>query len=132
RLGLNYVRGLNTATGRRIEQQRKDKPFTSLRDLVRRVPELQKYEIAALSELGALNSVPKHKSDRHRRGALWQAELALQPVGELLERAANDTTASPLRPMTPAQRTQSDFSNSGLTIGNHPMTYYRERMRGIV
>ena len=31
--------------------------------------------------------------------------------------------------MTPGQRTYADFSNSGLTIGKHPMSYYRERMR---
>ena len=129
RLGLNYVRGLRTATAHKIEQERNDRRFTSLRDLVCRVPELQKDEIAALAELGALNSLPKHKSDRHRRGALWQAELALQPVGELLEPAADDSMASPLEPMTPGQRTHSDFSNSGLTIGKHPMTYYREQMR---
>ncbi len=97
--------------------------------MVRRVPELQKDEIAALAELGALNALPKEKADRHRRGALWQAELALQPVGELLEPATDDSTISPLQPMTPGQRTYADFSNSGLTIGKHPMSYYRERMR---
>jgi error-prone DNA polymerase len=31
--------------------------------------------------------------------------------------------------MTPGQRTYADFSNSGLTIGKHPMSYYRDRMR---
>jgi len=129
RLGLNYVRGLSTATARQIEQERKRNPYISLRDLVCRVPELQKDELAALSELGALNSLPKHKSDRHRRGALWQSELALQPVGELLEPAAEEGAPSPLALMTPGQRTQADFSNSGLTIGKHPMSYYRERMR---
>ncbi|MGI8958594.1 MAG: error-prone DNA polymerase [Bryobacteraceae bacterium] len=128
RLGLNYVRGLSTATARKMEEERKQSPFNSLRNLVCRVPELQKDEISALAELGALNSLPKHKSDQHRRGALWQAELALQPVGELLE-PADDSTASPLDPMTPGQRTHSDFSNSGLTIGKHPMAYYREQMR---
>jgi len=129
RLGLNYVRGLNSATAKKIEQQRKGKPFTSLRDLVRRVPELQKDEISALAELGALNALPKDKADRHRRGALWQGELALQPVGELLETAAEDNSISPLEPMTPGQRTYADFSNSGLSIGKHPMSYYRERLR---
>ncbi|MBV9766286.1 MAG: error-prone DNA polymerase, partial [Acidobacteriaceae bacterium] len=129
RLGLNYVRGLNSATARKIEQERKQTPFASLRDLVRRVPELQKDEVAALSELGALNALPKEKSDRHRRGALWQAELALQPVGELLEPAAHDGTASPLALMTPGQRTYADFDNSGLSIGKHPMAYYRDRVR---
>jgi error-prone DNA polymerase len=129
RLGFNYVRGLSGATARKIEQERKQQPFSSLRDLVRRVPELQKDEIAALAELGALNALPKEKSDRHRRGALWQTELALQPVGELLEAAADDGTASPLKPMTDGQRTCADFSNSGLTIGKHPMSHYRNLMR---
>jgi len=129
RLGLKYVRGLNTATARAIEEQRKEKPFTSLRDLVCRVPQLQKDELAALAELGALNALPKPKSDRHRRGALWQAELALQPVGELLEPAADDNTPSPLAAMTPPQRTVADFANSGVSIGKHPMAYHRARMR---
>ncbi len=129
RLGLNYVTGLTASTARKIEAERKQYPFSSLRDLVRRVPELQKDEISTLAELGALNALPKEKVDRHRRGALWQAELALQPAGELFESVAQDGTASPLPPMTPGQRTYADFSNSGLSIGKHPMSYYRERMR---
>ncbi len=129
RLGLNYVCGLNSATARKIEEERRQKPFMSLRDLIRRVPELQKDEISSLSEFGALNALPKDKADRHRRGALWQAELALKPVGELLECAADDSTVSPLQPMTPGQRTYADFDNSGLTIGQHPMAYYRKRMQ---
>jgi error-prone DNA polymerase len=131
RLGLNYVRGLNSVNARKIEQERRHYPFASLRDLVRRVPELQKDEISALAELGALNALPKEKSDRHRRGALWQAELALQPAGDLLEAAVDDGEASPLKAMTDGQRTYADFSNSGLTIGKHPMAHYREHMRKI-
>ncbi len=129
RLGLNYVRGLSSATARKIEHERKQQPFASLRDLVCRVPELQKDEIATLAELGALNCLPKHRSDRHRRGALWQAELALQPVGELLEAAVDDSVPSPLEPMTTGQRTFADFSNSGVTIGVHPMAHFRSRMQ---
>ena len=111
-----------------IERERKIRPFHSLRDLVRRVPELQKDELAALGELGALNALPEHPEDRHRRGSLWQAELALQPVGDLLERAAVDGEASPLAPMTDGQRTNADFRNSGLTIGKHPMAFHRAQM----
>jgi error-prone DNA polymerase len=129
RLGFNYVSGLSGTTARLIEAERKRAPFLSLRDLVRRVPELQKDEISALAELGALNALPKHKLDRHRRGALWQAELALQPVGELLEPAAEEGTTAPLPPMTPGQRTYADFNNSGVSIGKHPMAFHRERMR---
>jgi len=131
RLGLNYVRGLTSATAQHIEAERRLAPFTSMRDLVRRIPELQKNEIAALAEFGALNALPKEKSDRHRRGALWQSQLALQPVGELLEPATDDGIASPLTPMTDPQRTYADFSNSGLTIGRHPMTHHREQVRAL-
>ena len=131
RLGLNYVRGLTSATAKHIEAERRMAPFSSMRDLVRRVPELQTSELAALAELGALNALPKEKLDRHRRGALWQSQLALQPVGELLEAATDDGVASPLAPMTDSQRTYADFSNSGLTIGKHPMAHYREQMRAL-
>jgi error-prone DNA polymerase len=131
RLGLNYVKGLHASTAQRIVDERKKRLFSSLRDLVRRVPQLQKDEIAALAELGALNSLPKEEADQHRRGAMWQAELALRPVAELLEPAAEDGVVSPLAPMTPAQRTYSDFKNSGVSIGLHPMAYHRERMRSM-
>jgi error-prone DNA polymerase len=131
RLGLNYVKGVNQATAKKIEQERKERPFVSMSDLTCRVPELQKDEITALAELGALNSLPKRKSDRHRRGTLWQAELAFRPVGELLKPAVDDGVASPLIPLTPEQRTFADFSNSGLSIGVHPMTYFRERVRAM-
>ncbi len=131
RLGFNYVRGLTSATAQRMEAERRVAPFSSMRDLVRRIPELQKNEMAALAELGALNALPKEKADRQRRGALWQSQLALQPVGELLEGAADDGTPSPLSPMTDRQRTFADFSNSGITIGKHPMAHHREQMRNL-
>ncbi len=131
RLGFNYVRGLTSATAQHMEAERRMAPFSSMRDLVRRIPELQKNEIAALAELGALNALPKEKADRQRRGALWQAQLALQPVGELLEGAADDGVASPLAPMTGRQRTFADFLNSGVTIGKHPMAHHREQMRNL-
>jgi error-prone DNA polymerase len=131
RLGFNYVRGLTSATAQHIEAERRNAPFASMRDLVRRIPELQKNELAALAELGALNALPKDKGDRQRRGALWQSQLALQPVGELLEDAADDGVASPLSPMTDRQRTYADFSNSGVTIGKHPMAHHREQMRAL-
>ncbi len=128
RLGMNYVRGLSKKTAHRIAAEREQKPFLSLRDLVLRVPELQRDEISILAELGALNALPKQAEDAHRRGALWQAELALRPAGELFEAIAEDSAPSPLSPMTPAQRTVADFSNSGISIGKHPMAFHRERL----
>jgi error-prone DNA polymerase len=129
RLGLNYVRGLHSEAAKKIAAESLVAPFVSMRDLVTRVPQLQKDEIASLAELGALNGLPKEKSDRQRRGALWQAQLALQPVGELLEAVAGDGTVSPLIPMNETQRTFADFANSGVSIGKHPMSYHRERLQ---
>jgi error-prone DNA polymerase len=131
RLGFNYVRGLNSGTAQHIEAERRLAPFSGMRDLVRRIPELQKDEIAAIAELGALNALPKERTDRHRRGALWQSQLALRPVGELLEPATDDGVASPLSAMTDRQRTYADFSNSGLTIGKHPMAHHRGYMQSL-
>jgi error-prone DNA polymerase len=131
RLGLNYVRGLRKTTAHRMIEERCKCVFHSLRDLMRRVPELEKGEVAAMAELGALNALPEEAVDRHRRGALWQAQLALQPVGELLEPAAVDSEPSPLAPMSAMQRTYADFEHSSLSIGKHPMAYHRERMNAM-
>jgi error-prone DNA polymerase len=125
RLGFNYVKGLRASTAESICVERRLRPFSSLRDLARRVPGLQRDEVAALAELGALNALPKEADDRHRRGALWQSELALRPVTAMLEPVAEETALSPLAPMSPPRRTYSDFKNSGLTIGRHPMAYHR-------
>ncbi|HUR97330.1 MAG TPA: hypothetical protein VMZ26_04600, partial [Pyrinomonadaceae bacterium] len=58
-------------------------PYTSVEDLIRRVPEINKREIRALSLAGALN----FDGTVHRREALWQSELAIQPAGPLFENA---------------------------------------------
>ena len=57
RLGLRYVRGLHEEAGRAIARERTLAPFTTIHDLVRRVPELRKDQLNTLAEIGALNSV---------------------------------------------------------------------------
>jgi error-prone DNA polymerase len=64
RLGLRYVRGLHEETGRAIARAQNLVPFSSIHDLVRRVPELRKDELNTLAEIGALNSV-NHSPRRH-------------------------------------------------------------------
>src|SRR5271165_3569232 len=54
RLGLCYVRGLHEEAGRAIARERQLASFTSIHDLVRRVPELRKDELNTLAEIGAL------------------------------------------------------------------------------
>jgi error-prone DNA polymerase len=57
RLGLRYARGLREEAAQELVQQRSLAPFTSIRDLVHRVPELRKDELNTLAEIGALNEI---------------------------------------------------------------------------
>ena len=134
RMGFKYARGVRSSSAHAIVQARQAAPFTSLRDLVRRVPQLNKKELSTLAQLGALNALTQSPEDRHRRGALWQVSAAARPVGELLESSVEDSTISKLTPMTHKQRILTDFLNSGVSIGRHPMSFYRSQMqeRGIL
>ncbi len=57
RLGLQCVKGLREISGRAIERERTQRPFTSLDDLHQRVPELRKDELRKLAAVGALNFI---------------------------------------------------------------------------
>jgi error-prone DNA polymerase len=126
RLGLNYVRGVRKETAEAIVASR---PFSSINDMVRRVPGLRKPELRMLAEVGALNSM-----GGNRRDALWEAERALRPAGSLFEAVEAAEPPSPLAPMTAPERIRADFYGTGVTIGPHPMKLYREglRKRGVV
>ncbi len=56
RLGFNYIKGFREDTARAIAAEREHAPFSSIRDLVRRVPGLHKDAMNRLAEVGALNS----------------------------------------------------------------------------
>jgi error-prone DNA polymerase len=128
RLGLNYVKGLRRAVGDALAAAR---PFASIDDLKRRVPEVSKEEMYRLAELGAFNRIGG-SGQRHRREAVWQASLAARPSGPLFD--AGGDAPSPLAPMDDLDRLHADFRNSGLSIGAHPMRFARERLdeRGVL
>ena len=64
RLGLRYVRGLHEDAGRAVARERHRNPFSSIHDLVRRVPELRKDELSTLADIGAFNSIsPRRHGD---------------------------------------------------------------------
>jgi error-prone DNA polymerase len=71
RLGLRYARGLREQAGQALVHQRNLAPFTSIRDLVHRVPELRKDELNTLAEIGALNEIgnsPRRHRDTEKTG----------------------------------------------------------------
>ncbi len=118
RMGLNYVRGLRKIASQEIVR---NQPFTSIQDLSRRVPVLQKEEMNRLAAMGAFNSI----GAAHRREALWQAALSVQPVSDMLSYLPEAHPQSPLRAMTIGERLAEDCQGQGLTIGPHPLAYRR-------
>jgi error-prone DNA polymerase len=114
-----------------------------------RVAGLRRDEVAVLAEIGALNSF-----GHDRRSALWQAERAVRPAGELFEEessiespnppiAQSSTITqspnppifnSPLPPMSRTERLVADYAGTGLTLGPHPMSFRRHdlSMRGVL
>ncbi|MFL6373418.1 MAG: DNA polymerase III subunit alpha [Pyrinomonadaceae bacterium] len=162
RVGLRFVKGLREDVAKKIVEVRDgyaenhpvspDKKhqdchpsfvrrgaFTSIADLIDRVPEINKREIRALSLAGALN----FDNTVHRRQALWESELAIQPEGTLFERGAGNgergteglPTASRQLPtaflsrMEGLQLVEADIRKTGISIGKHPMAFIREEMK---
>jgi error-prone DNA polymerase len=89
RLGLRYVNGLRqqigqiiaSAPSRRETGSVRSVRFVSLDDLVARTG-LRRPEVVTLADIGALNAF-----GYDRRSALWQAERAVRPSGELFDEA---------------------------------------------
>jgi error-prone DNA polymerase len=133
--------------------------YTSVDDLISRVPQINRKEVRALSLAGALNF-----DNSHRRQALWESELAIQPRGELFKATGRDASvnerassqpfgtlpdghhptrdalagapgrvlarsASFIKPMSEWQRMESDLITTGITIGKHPMSFLREDLK---
>ena len=124
--------------------------YTSIEDLIRRVPELNKREIRALSLAGALN----FDGTVHRRQALWESEVAILSEGPLFDNAecgmrnaeslssrfsvqskdADDTNStfriphSAFKRMEGLELVDADLRKTGISIGRHPMSFVREEM----
>jgi error-prone DNA polymerase len=122
RLGFRYIRGLREETARAILRER---PFTSVDDLARRVPELRKDEMRKLAAAGALNPL----QNMHRRDALWESERVTRFAGPLLDQ--DEHAASVLAPMNAQERLIADFRGTGLTVGRHPMAHRRQELDGL-
>ncbi|MBK9529860.1 MAG: hypothetical protein IPO41_16460 [Acidobacteria bacterium] len=150
RVGLKFVRGLREEVGRKIVEERKltsensplstlhSQLYSSIADLIDRVPEINKREIRALSIAGALN----FENTVHRRQALWESELAIQPKGELFENAEfriqnseSSNSSFDIHPSAFLQRMEglelidADLRKTGISIGKHPMAFIRDELK---
>ena len=131
RLGLGYANGLPKQAAEALVASRSNSgQFSSVDDLVLRVPSLSRRDLARLAQIGALNQL---ETIRHRRDALWQIERAGKPEGPLFrhvsESLREDSDALPLEQMNTEERMVADYAGTGLTVGKHPMHYRRPELR---
>jgi len=128
RLGLCVVQGINQEHARQMLDQRRRAAFVSMEDFKWRCG-LNKTEMRALADIGALNCLA-----RHRRDALWQVEkdsLDDDLFAWAARRSPAPLTASPLAAMDPMERLRADYRRMHLTTGPHPMALARAQLPGV-
>jgi error-prone DNA polymerase len=127
RLGMRFVRGLRAKAGLAIEAEQARAPFADAADLIRRCARqgcpLNKDELQTLAHVGAFAPF-----GLTRRGALWQVARLGRPAGPLLD-GLPEREPSPLPEMTAAEETRADFDGTQLTLGPHPLSYLRARLK---
>ncbi|MFD1713484.1 error-prone DNA polymerase [Amnibacterium flavum] len=129
RLGLTEVNGIDEKVAQRIVDERdRGGDFTSQADLARRV-RLTAAQIEALSAADAFSSM-----GLGQREALWGAGAAAKERADYLPGTVM-TVQPPLLPiLSDAEQVASDLWATGISPGEHPITFVRTRLteRGVL
>ena len=126
RVGMRLVVGFSEEHADRIMAARKQQSFTSLEDFSRRT-HLPRSVITCLADAGALASL-----GRDRRQALWETlgQETCQADQPLLDQlAAEDEPPVALPSMQPIQQVFTDYQTTGLTLREHPISFYRDALK---
>ncbi len=127
RLGIGSVRGLGSDLAVRIEDGR---PYASLEDLVRRVPELNLAQLEAMATAGLF----EQSFGMERRQALWAVGAAVQSRPGRLEGIVVGERAPNLPGMEPMEVAVADLWATGIAPNGHPTQFLREALtqQGVV
>lgn len=125
RMGLRLVRGLAEADVRRLEQARAMQPWRDVEDLCLRSA-LDERARARLADAGALAALARHRHQARWEVAAVQAQLPLFA----------DVQAAPEQPVelpapTVGEDLVADYHAMGTTLGPHPLTLLRSRLRAL-
>ncbi len=120
RLGFRLVRGFREEAAIRITMARRDQPFASLPDLVRRA-DLREGELSSLARADALRSLLAGKD---RRSASWAVAGLWPGLFAALPRVEECT----LPEASPTDEVLDDFATTGLSLHQHPVGLLRERL----
>jgi len=122
RLGYRLIKGLQAAASARIVLARVNKPFADAEDLCARSG-LNSRDRVLLADAGALKGLVGH---RHRaRWAIQGVEKQLPLFGDI---AVRDIEVSLPVPSF-GEDTVADYSSIGLTLGKHPLSLLRSRLK---
>jgi error-prone DNA polymerase len=118
RLGFRMVRGLGQQHGEQIVQQRRQLPFVSFDDFVRRTS-LPHAALKKLAQADVFRSL-----HLNRRASMWQAAPPNEslPLFDMLDR---DEPPAALPALAPIQEVLADYGSAGLTLRQHPMSFLR-------
>jgi error-prone DNA polymerase len=125
RLGVGSVRGIGTELAGAIEAGR---PYMSLEDLVRRVPQLTLPQLEAMATAGVFEA----SLGLDRRQALWAAGAAAQSRPDRLPgivTGADPTVELTLPGMDPVETAVADLWATGVAPNGHPTMFLRDELR---
>lgn len=125
RLGLRQVRGFSEADARRLEQARALRPWRDVEDLCLRV-ELDSRARGRLADAGALRALAGNRHQARWQVAAVQAQL---PLFAQVEPAPEPVVMLPAPSV--AQDLHADYVTLGTTLGPHPLTLLRSRLRAL-
>ncbi len=123
RLGLRSIRGIGSDVA---EQIAVEQPYTSLEDLVRRVPSLDLAQLEAMATAGAFEEC----FGMERRAALWAVGAAVQTGPDRLEGVVVGQTAPRLPGMDPMETAIADLWATGVAPNGHPTQFLRTELAG--
>ncbi|NQV96457.1 MAG: error-prone DNA polymerase, partial [Acidimicrobiaceae bacterium] len=121
RLGISSVRGISQQLAKTIEVAR---PFSSMEDLVRRVPQLNLCQIETLATAGVYTQC----FDLARRDALWSAGAIIQSRPERLAGVTTGGESPQLPGMQPIEQAICDLWATGVSPDGHPTQFVRSQL----
>ena len=135
RMGLRYVQGLGEERGAALVTARAARPFTSVAELVERLPHLPRDTLLRLAESGAFNALDLERAgaaERHRdrrRGSLWQVLGAARRRGRHAPLALDVPQPEPaFNPLDRFAAIAWDYTATGHSTRGHPLAPLRRRL----
>jgi len=133
RLGFRMVRGLANAAAARLIAARSDHPFASVDETWRKA-KVPVQDLVRLAEADAFRPA----LGLERREALWAIKaLRDEPLplfaaaatedGEPVSEVSEPTPS--LRAMAPGRQVVEDYTHTGLTLRDHPLTFLRDQLQ---